>query len=178
MGAVRTAPGLASFGGVVVVNGLGHHGACCIQTGNLCQRSLGTLLVNQGCQLLRLRVFFAAEMHCRRDPFDQVNMRQSIFQRTKQRLNQTIARAQFTQRLTTYALNVIFQVRILETAEDFLDVGGVLLCIKALAFDQYRAALFHRPFHHGANVLIENRVADRLVPGQFSEVGGYSMSGV
>ena len=54
----------------------------------------------------------------------------------------------------------------------------MLLRIKGIAFDQHRAALFHRPFDHGANILIKNRVANRLVTRQFSEVGGYSMSGV
>jgi hypothetical protein len=57
-------------------------------------------------------------------------VRQAVFQRTQQRLNQTVARAQFTQRLTANALNVIFQIRVLETTEDFLDVCGVFCASK------------------------------------------------
>ncbi len=50
--------------------------------------------------------------------------------------------------------------------------------IKAVAFNQYRAALFHRAAHHQTNFLIQNRVANGLMTGLFSEVGGYSMPGV
>jgi hypothetical protein len=45
------------------------------------------LVGNQRRQLLRLRIFFAAEVHRRRDPFHQVAVRQAVFQRTQQRLN-------------------------------------------------------------------------------------------
>jgi len=54
----------------------------------------------------------------------------------------------------------------------------MFLSIKTVAFDQHRAALFHCPFNHRTDALIEDRVTNGLMTGQFSEVRGYSMPGV
>ena len=54
-------------------------------------------------------------------------MWQTIFQRTEQWLDQTVASTQFTQWLTAYALYIIFQIRVLKTAENFLDVRRMLV---------------------------------------------------
>ncbi|MNY37768.1 hypothetical protein D3C86_1723510 [compost metagenome] len=54
----------------------------------------------------------------------------------------------------------------------------MFLSIKTVAFDQDRAALFHSTFYHRADFLIENRITNGLMTGQFSEVRGYSMPGV
>ena len=54
----------------------------------------------------------------------------------------------------------------------------MFISIKTVAFDQHRAALFHCPFYHRADLLIEDRITNGLMTGQFSEVRGYSMPGV
>ena len=105
-------------------------------------------------------------------------MWQTIFQRTEQWLDQTVASTQFTQRLTAYALNIIFQIRVLKTTEDFLDVRRMLVSVKAVALDQYCTTFFHRTFYHRADFLVENSVTNGLMTGQFSEVRGYSMTRV
>ena len=103
-------------------------------------------------------------------------MWQTIFQGSEQWLDQTVASTQFTQRLTAYAFYIIFQVRVLETTKDFLDVCRMLVSVKAVALDQYCTTFFHCPFYHRADFLVENCVTNGLMTRQFSEVRGYSMT--
>src|SRR5699024_337232 len=121
---------------------------------------------------------FTAEVHCSGNTFNQVFMWQTIFQRTQQWLDQTVACAQFTQRLTAYALYIIFQIRVLKTTKDFLDVRRMFVRVKTVTLNQYRAAFFHRPFYHRADFRVENRITNGLMTRQFSEVRGYSMTRV
>ena len=67
------------------------------------------------------------------------------------------------QRLTVNALNIVFQVWVLETAKNFLDISRVLLRVKGVAFDQHRAVFLHRALHDGSNFLVEDCIANRLV---------------
>ena len=108
----------------------------------------------------------------------QIVVRQTVFQRAQQRFDQTVTRTQLTQRLAANALNVIFQIRVFKTTEDFLDVCRMFIGIKTVTLNQHRAAFFHRAFHNRADFLVQNGVTNGLVTGQFSEVGGYSMPGV
>ena len=52
----------------------------------------------------------------------------------------------------------------------------MFVCVKAVALDQYCTTFFHRTFYHRADFLVENRVTNGLMTGQFSEVRGYSMT--
>ncbi len=54
----------------------------------------------------------------------------------------------------------------------------MLVSVKAVALDQYCTTFFHRTFYHRADLLVENRVTNGLMTGQFSEVRGYSMTRV
>ena len=52
----------------------------------------------------------------------------------------------------------------------------MLVSVKVVTLDQYRAAFFHRTFYHRADFLVENRITNGLMTRQFSEVRGYSMT--
>ena len=137
---------------------------------------LDAFAVDALLQLLRLLVVIVAEGQCRSDTLDQVLPAEAKVPAHRHGPEQAILLLQLAERLTSHAVRVVRDIRVLEPGDGGVDIARVLLLSEAVLLAESEATLVERTDNDALDIGVRDGSSDGVVTLEVAEIGSDGMT--